>query len=102
MNMDKQTTRLLTPRLLIFLLPLLCSCGNRLEGVYEDHIGVSHFTFHGDGIAYISAFGIETDVKYDVDKDRLRLHTPQGNIVLRIRDNSTIEGPLGILYTKKQ
>ena len=103
MNIDKKTAKLLTPSLLIVLLPLfLCSCGNRPEGVYEDNIGISHITFHSDGIAYVSAFGIETDVKYDVDKDRLRLHTQPGNLVFKIRDDTTIEGPMGILYTKKQ
>ena len=87
--------------LLMFVL-LLTACGAKLDGTYVDGMGLTSYTFKSSGKAYFSALGVENEVSYDIDDDRVKLHKPDGDLILKLQQDGTLQGPLGIVYTKKQ
>jgi hypothetical protein len=54
------------------------------------------------GKAYVSTMGVTTQVDYDVDGDKVTLHSPNGNLVLtKESDGSLSGGPMGEKLTKQ-
>jgi hypothetical protein len=87
--------------LLIFAL-LLTACGAKLDGTYVDGVGLTSYTFKSSGKAYFSALGVESEYSYDIDDDRVKLHKPDGDLILKLEADGSLQGPLGMIYTKKQ
>lgn len=87
--------------LLTFAL-LLTACGAKLDGTYVDGMNLTSYTFKSSGKAYFSALGVESEYSYEIDDDRVKLHKPDGDLILKIEADGTLQGPLGIIYTKKQ
>jgi hypothetical protein len=81
---------------------LLSACAESLVGTYVDAMGLSSYTFANDNKAYVAVLGIETEVTYEVDGDRVKLMMPEGNMVLHKMDDGTLQGPVGIVYSKKK
>lgn len=88
------------PLLLAFAL-LLTACGAKLDGTYVDGMNLTSYTFKLSGKAYFSALGVESEYRYEVDDDRVKLHKPDGDMILKIETDGSLQGPLGIVYTKK-
>lgn len=86
----------------VFLLAIfLLACGKKIEGTFEDPIGLSRYTFNKNGTALVEMLGVETELEYEVEGDRVKLLTKDGKIILRMRDSKTLEGPMGIVLSKK-
>ncbi len=93
-------TSLSRPLLLAFAL-LLTACGAKLDGTYVDGMNLTSYTFKPSGKAYFSALGVESEYSYDIADDRVKLHKPDGDLILKIEADGSLQGPLGIVYTKK-
>lgn len=96
-------TRMMIPAALAIL---LAACGGGLEGTFEDQMGMSAYTFHGDGTVVQSTAiaGMEVEMKYEVDDDKVRLLIPNGNgaaLVLTRIDANTLSGPMGLRLERK-
>jgi hypothetical protein len=88
--------------LLLTSVLLLTACGTRLDGTYVDGMGLTGYTFKTSGKAYFEALGIESEFSYEIDDDRVKLHKPDGDLILKLEKDGTLQGPLGIIYTKKK
>jgi len=80
----------------------LVGCGSRLDGTtYETRNGLVEVSvkFEG-GKATLSTMGVATEVKYELDGEKLKLVTPQGTMVLTV-NGDTIEGWQGAKLYKK-
>lgn len=80
----------------------LAACGSKLSGTYTDALGITSYKFEPGGKVYVSAMGIETEWKYEVDGKKVKIEGAQGNIVLTMMDDGSLQGPLDIKLTKKQ
>ena len=91
--------------LLACLVLLLGACGSGMQGTYEDAMGLSKLRFDRDGSVVQSAAlgGVEVRLRYEVDGDRVRLSHPDVDgaaLVLTRVDESTLSGPMGIVYKR--
>ena len=91
--------------LLAVLMLLLAACGGGMQGTYEDAMGLSKLRFDRDGSVVQSAAmgGVEVRLRYEVDGDRVRLSHPDVDgaaLVLTRVDESTLSGPMGIVYKR--
>lgn len=92
-------------RLVLVLTMLLSGCGGGLSGSFEDEMGMGTLTFHGDGRVVQSSglAGVEVEMRYEVDGDKVRLTHPQARgaaLVLTRIDADTLSGPMGIRYRR--
>lgn len=88
--------------ILVIMVLFLSACGKSIEGTYTDAMGLSSYTFSSGGKAYVGMMGIESEMTYEVDGKRVKLMTPQGNMVLQLMEDGTLQGPMGIVYSKKK
>ena len=79
---------------------LLTACGSKLDGTYADQMGMSKYTFKSNGKVVVDTFGFASELLYEVDGDKLKIDGPQGNMLLTIKDDGTINGPMGIVLKK--
>lgn len=87
---------------IITLCGVLVACGKSFNGTYADQMGATFYSFQNDGTAYVDALGFESQAKYTVDGDRLIIQVSGGqNIILRILNDKSLQGPFNIVYTKK-
>jgi len=91
--------------MVLVLTMLLSGCGGGLTGSFEDEMGMGTLTFHGDGRAVQSSqlAGVEVEMRYEVDGDKVRLTHPQAQgaaLVLTRIDADTLSGPMGIRYRR--
>jgi hypothetical protein len=51
----------------------------------------------------VSNFGVETEaeMEYKVENGKVKIGSPQGTIVMNILEDGSIQGPMGIKFTKK-
>jgi hypothetical protein len=90
------------------LLLLLSACGQKLEGeTYESSrplLGVTSFKFERGGKVYISVMGQETEMKYEVNGNKVKISSAQGNQILTLLDDGSIDGGMafGTLHIKKK
>jgi hypothetical protein len=88
-------------RLALFLAVLwLIACGPGLEGTYRDAMGVTQYRFKKNGKVYFSVMGVETELDYSVDGDRVKIGKPEGNLVLTLEEDGSLRGPMGFRLTK--
>ncbi|KAF1719216.1 hypothetical protein [Pseudoxanthomonas wuyuanensis] len=86
---------------LCLLVMLLSACGNGLRGTYEDEMELTRLRFDGRGKVVQSSDigGIELQMRYEMDGDRIRLINPQAEgavLILTRIDDDTLSGPMGI------
>ena len=86
----------------IFLVLLLSACSSGLDGTYSDKMGMVSYTFEPKGKVVIEIFGIATEVAYELDGEKLKISTPQGNQIMTVKDKKTIIGPMGMTLEKKK
>lgn len=89
--MKKAVTKLLA----ITSLLVLSACGSGVSGTYSDESGAMELKFESGGKAIQSTFGIQMEMKYEVDGDKVKLISPQGTLVMtKQADGSIVAGPL--------
>ena len=86
---------------ILALATLLSACGRGLEGTYADDVGFMSFTFHGDGRVVHSTLGLEVEMRYERDGDRILVDGPVADMELLRIDADTLEGPLGMRLTRR-
>lgn len=84
---------------------LLSACGSGLQGTYEDAMGMSRLRFERGGKVVQSSDlgGVELQMRYEMDGDRLRLRHPGidgAALVLTRVDENTLSGPMGMTYKR--
>lgn len=82
-------------------LALLAACGSGINGTYADSTGIMELKFEGDKVTQ-STMGIQLEMKYEVDGDKIKVINPQGTLVMTRQSDGSILGPLGIVLTKKK
>ena len=80
---------------------LLSACSSGLNGIYTDEQEVVEMKFESGGKVYMSTIGMETELEYKIDGDKVKIIMPQGNWILRMQDDGTLNGPMGVLSKKK-
>ena len=76
----------------------MCS---KLDGTtYEltNPFGKVSLKFESGGKVYMSVMGVETEMTYEVDGNRVKLISSLGNQILTLREDGSLEGmPMGTL-----
>ncbi len=80
---------------------LLAACGKKLEGTYSDPTGVVQFTFQSNGKVVQSTMGARVELPYEIDGKDVRLNAPQGTMLMKINDDGSLEGPMGMTLKRK-
>jgi len=83
---------------LILAAALIAGCGDdaRLHGRWTDEDAMTRYDFAPDGRVDISVFDSGVEGEYAIEGDRLVITSPQGTVVLKIRDGR-LEGPMGLI-----
>ncbi|WP_155944532.1 hypothetical protein [Pseudoxanthomonas sp. Root630] len=89
--------------LLVGVALLLPGCGNGLAGTYEDSMGLTQLRFERGGVVVQSSDlgGVERQMRYEVDGDRIRIRHPDvegAALVLTRVDDKTLSGPMGVTF----
>lgn len=92
---------------LVLACTLLVACGGGVSGTFEDEMGMTSLTFQRGGkvIQASELAGMELEMKYEVDGDKIRLTNPEAAgaaLVLTRIDDDTLSGPMGIRFLRKQ
>ncbi|MFT3763461.1 MAG: hypothetical protein QM761_12825 [Pseudoxanthomonas sp.] len=85
----------------------LSACGGGISGTYEDELGMTRLDFRGGGtvVQSVEMAGVEKEMKYAVDGDRIRIQLADADgatLVLTRLDENTLSGPMGIKYRRKK
>ncbi|WP_202844335.1 hypothetical protein [Luteimonas saliphila] len=88
------------------LLLALAGCGGGLAGTFEDEMGLSAYTFERGGrvVQSTALAGVELELRYEVDGDRVRIMHPEAAgaaLVLTRIDDDTLSGPMGLRFVRK-
>lgn len=73
-----------------------------LDGKYSDEAALANYTFSPDGKVIMSAMGLQGEMNYAVDGDKVKITTPQGTLVMAILNDGSIRGPMGMTLSKQQ
>jgi hypothetical protein len=65
-------------------------------------MGAMQYRFKSGGNVSVAVMGIETELKYTVDGKHVKIISPQGSQVLDLQDDGTLEGPLGMRFTRQE
>ena len=93
---------------LAIIATFLTACASSLDGTYTDPYGITSYTFKSGGKVTVSTsnFGIgvetEAEMEYKVENGKVKIGSPEGAIVMNILEDGSIEGPLGIKFTRKE
>lgn len=87
--------------LLVTLTILLCACGSRVSGTYKDAMGVTSFTFNSNGKVAMTTLGIETQMDYRVEGDKVKIGSEKNALVLTRLDDGSLQAPMGVTLTKQ-
>lgn len=90
------------PSIMGALALLLTACGSGLSGEYSDQAGMLQYDFKSDGKVYMTTFGIQVASEYRVDDDKVIIQGSNGNMVLDMKDDGTLSGPLGMVLSKHE
>jgi hypothetical protein len=74
----------------------LIGCGQKLQGVYKDDLGLQTYEFKNNGVVYISTMGILKESHYELDNQKVKIIQDNDINVYDIRDDGSIKGPLGM------
>ncbi|HRO62779.1 hypothetical protein [Thermomonas sp.] len=93
--------------LVALLVTLLSACGDGMTGTYTGGLAEDQvLTFHGNGKATQETAGMEVQLEYEVDGDRIKLRNPDQpgtTLVLTRKDADTLTGgPMGVLEFKRK
>ncbi|MCL4688102.1 MAG: hypothetical protein KJ007_06005 [Burkholderiales bacterium] len=81
---------------------LLAACGSGLDGTYSDQSGVLSYRFESGGKVYAKSMGMESEFKYTVDGDKVKIEVPGGgNMIFTKAKDGSLMGPMGIALKKK-
>ena len=87
--------------LVVLLLIVLSACGKKLDGTYIDDSGLLQYSFNSNGMVYQSSMGIEVEMPYTIEGDKIKLPIYQGvSMVLTLLADGSIQSHLGILRKK--
>jgi hypothetical protein len=81
---------------------LLTACGSGLSGQYSDNSGIMQYDFKSDGKVYVTTLGIQSAGEYEIDDDKLIIRGNNGNMVLQIKEDDTLIGPMGLVLSKTE
>lgn len=81
---------------------LLAACGSELDGTYSDKMGMLSYTFKTDGKVVVEIFGATTELAYELDGEKLKISSPQGNQIMTVKGKDSIIGPMGMILEKKK
>jgi hypothetical protein len=81
---------------------LLAACGSGLSGQYTDNAGIMLYDFKSDGKVYVTTLGIQSAGEYEIDDDKLIIRGNNGNMVLQIKEDDTLIGPMGLVLSKTE
>lgn len=81
---------------------LLTACSRGLSGTYTDEVGFMSFTFERDGRVVQSTLGLEVEMRYQRDGDRIVIENGMGDFVFTRIDADTLEGPLGMRLRRQE
>jgi hypothetical protein len=84
------------------LVLLLTACGSGLSGQYSDNSGIMQYDFKSDGKVYVTTLGIQSAGEYEIDDDKLIIKGNNGNMVLQIKEDDTLIGPMGLVLSKTE
>lgn len=78
------------------LVALLAACGQNLEGVYKDDLGLQKYEFQGNGTVYVSTMGVTREATYQVEDKKVKITQDGDTIIYDLNADGTIKGPLGM------
>lgn len=78
------------------LVGLLVACGQNLEGVYKDDLGVQKYEFQGNGTVYVSTMGVTREAAYEVEDKKVKITKDGETTIYDLNEDGTIKGPLGM------
>ena len=81
---------------------LLTACGSGLNGTYSDEFGMSTYSFKPDGKVVLEVLGNATELSYELDGEKLKIVSPQGNFIMTVKDKDSIVGPMGMVLARKK
>jgi len=85
----------------LVMLFLLSACGSKLSGEYADKTGTVSYTFGSGDKVLMSVIGIETEGKYEVDGNKVKVENNGQNIIFTILDDGSLKTPFGNLKKKQ-
>jgi hypothetical protein len=86
---------------------LLASCGKSLSGTYVmsggGGLGDSTLTFKSGGKVVQAAFGVEIEMSYVIEDEKVKLVGPAGAaMVMKTLPDGSLQGPMGMRYVKQE
>ncbi len=81
---------------------LLTACGSGLNGTYSDEFGMSTYSFKPDGKVVLEVLGNATELSYELDGEKLKIVSPQGNFIMTVKDKDSIVGPMGMVLARRK
>lgn len=75
---------------------LLAACGQNLDGVYKDDLGLQKYEFQGNGTVYVSTMGVTREATYVVEDKKVKITHDGETIIYDLNEDGTIKGPLGM------
>jgi len=78
------------------------ACGSKLDGTYTDETGIVTLSFKSNGKVSQSVMGMETEWNYEVEENKIKVLMPQGTMVWTLQDDGSIQGLLGVKFTKRK
>ncbi|MEO6801538.1 MAG: hypothetical protein ABI178_16490 [Rhodanobacter sp.] len=76
---------------------LLAACGDGASGTYEGGMGSISFA---SGKAEATLMGNTIQMDYTTEGDKIVLHSPQGNLVLKRNADDSLDTPWGTMKKK--
>lgn len=80
---------------------LLAACGAKVSGTYVDKQGMVSFDFGSNGKVTQTAMGMETELPYAVEDNKVKLQGPGGVMVLTLQDDGSLATPWGTMVKSK-
>lgn len=78
------------------LVGLLAACGQNLEGVYKDDLGLQKYEFQDNGTVYVSTMGVTREAAYEVEDKKVKITKDGETTIYDLNEDGTIKGPLGM------
>ena len=92
--------RITVPSVACLLAATLAGCGPDVAGTWVDPRGPVTYTLDDRGGARITVLGFTSAGEYTLSGDKVIVSSPQGSVVLRLRDGK-LHGPLGMVLVRR-